>query len=80
MLETTRTYRTKVVNHQQASNDLNDCGFSAFKPWNVVRWDDDGEIPDDSELEFELKEHERHRYSDLHCYSSSFERQGLRFL
>jgi hypothetical protein len=37
MLKTTRTYRAKIVNHQQVSNDFDDCGFSAFKPWNVVR-------------------------------------------
>jgi len=56
MLETTRTYRAKIVNHQQVQDDLDNCGFSASKLWNVARyytqgrWDDDGEIPDDGEL------------------------------
>jgi len=74
MLETTRTYRAKIVNHQQVQDDLDNCGFSASKLWNVARyytqgrWDDDGEIPDDGELKSELKEHER--YSDLHSQSS----------
>ncbi|EMA58707.1 RNA-guided endonuclease InsQ/TnpB family protein [Halorubrum lipolyticum] len=74
MLETTRTYRAKIVNHQQVSDELDQCGFSASKLWNVARyysqgrWDEDGEIPDDGELKSELKEHER--YSDLHSQSS----------
>lgn len=74
MLETTRTYRAKIINHSQVSDDLDDCGFSASKLWNVARyysqgrWDDDGEIPDDGELKSELKEHERYR--DLHSQSS----------
>jgi len=74
MLETTRTYRVKIVNYSQVSGDLDQCGFSASKLWNVARyytqgrWDEDGEIPDDSELKSELKEHER--YSDLHSQSS----------
>ncbi|SEO19480.1 transposase, IS605 OrfB family, central region [Halogranum amylolyticum] len=56
------------------SGDLNQCGFSASKLWNVARyytqgrWDEDGEIPDDGELKSELKEHERYR--DLHSQSS----------
>ena len=62
MLETTRTYRAKISNHQQVSDDLDQCGFSASKPWSVARyytqcrWDEDGEIPDDGELKSELKE------------------------
>ncbi len=81
MLETTRTYRAKIVNHSQVSDDLDQCGFAGSKLWNVARyytqgrWDDDGEIPDDGELKSELKEHER--YSDLHSQSSSFERRSL---
>jgi putative transposase len=81
MLATTRTYRAQIVNHHQVQDDLDQCGFSASKLWNVARyytqgrWDDDGEIPDDGELKSELKEHER--YSDLHSQSSSFE--NLRF-
>ena len=31
MLETTRTYRAKIVNYQQVSDDLDQCGFSASK-------------------------------------------------
>ena len=77
MLETTRTYRAKIVNHQQVSDDLDDCGYSASKLWNVARyhsqqeWDDTGEIPSEAGLKRELKDHER--YSDLHSQSSSFE-------
>jgi putative transposase len=37
MLETTRTYRAKIVNHQQVRDDLDDCGHSASKLWNVAR-------------------------------------------
>ncbi len=74
MLEATRTYRAKIVNHSQVSDDLNQRGFSASKLWNVARydtqgrWDEDGEIPDDGELKSELTEHER--YSDLHSQST----------
>jgi putative transposase len=51
MLKTTRTYRAKIVNHSQVSDDLDDCGHSASKLWSVVRYhsqqecDDTGEIP-----------------------------------
>jgi hypothetical protein len=51
MLETTRTYRAKILNHQQVRDDLDDCGHSASKLWNVARyhsqqeWDETGEIP-----------------------------------
>jgi putative transposase len=74
MLETTRTYRAKLVNYQQVSDDLDDCGHSASKLWNVARyysqqeWDDNGEIPSEADLKRELKDHER--YSDLHSQSS----------
>ncbi len=74
MLETTRIYRAKIADHSQVSDDLDQCGFSASKLWNVARyytqgrWDEDGEILDDGELKSELKEHER--YSDLHSQST----------
>jgi putative transposase len=74
MLETTRTYVARITNHEQIRDDLDQCGFSASKLWNVgryyiqQRWDDDGEIPDEAELKSELKDHER--YSDLHSQSS----------
>ena len=77
MLETTRTYVARITNHSQVRDDLDQCGFSASKLWNVGRyyiqgrWDEDGEIPDEAELKSELKDHER--YSDLHSQSSSFE-------
>ena len=77
MLETTRTYVARITNHSQVRDDLDQCGFSASRLWNVGRyyiqqqWDDDGEIPDEAELKSELKNHER--YSDLHSQSSSFE-------
>ncbi len=54
--------------------DLDQCGVSASKLWNVGRyyiqdrWDEDGEIPDEAELKSELKDHER--YNDLHSQSS----------
>jgi putative transposase len=38
MLETTRTYRAKIANHSQVSGDLDGCGFSASKLWNVARY------------------------------------------
>ena len=81
MLETTRTHVAKITNHRQVRGDLDQCGFSASKLWNVGRyytqqqWDEGGEIPDEAELKAELKDHER--YSDLHSQSSSFE--NLRF-
>ncbi len=81
MLKTTRTYRAKIVNHHQVSDDLDDCGHSASKLWNVARyhtqqeWDDTGEIPSEADLKRELKDHEL--YSDLHSQSSSFERRSL---
>ena len=31
VLETTRTYRAKIVNHQQLQDDLDQCGLSASK-------------------------------------------------
>jgi putative transposase len=74
MLETTRTYRARIVNHQQVSDDLDDCGHSVSKLWNVARyhipqeWDGTGEIPSEADLKRELKDHER--YSDLHSQSS----------
>lgn len=73
-METTRTYRAKIVNHSQVSDALDRCGWSASKLWNVGRryiedkWDETGEIPGDSELKKELKSHER--YKDLHSQSS----------
>jgi putative transposase len=77
MLKTTRTYVAHITNHEQVCDELNKCGFSASKIWNVARyyteqrWDNDGEIPDESELKSELKTHER--FNDLHSQSSSFE-------
>ncbi len=77
MLETTRTYRAKIVNHSQLSDDLDQYGVSASKLWNVARyytqdrWDEDGEVPDDGELKSEFTEHERD--SDFHSQSRSFE-------
>ena len=77
MLETTRTYVAHITNHSQVRDDLDQCGFSASKLWNVGRyyiqdrWDEDGEIPDEAELKSKLKNHER--YSDLHSQPSSFE-------
>jgi hypothetical protein len=74
MLETTRTYQAKIVNHQQVQDELDDCGHSASKLWNVARyhiqqeWDATGEIPSEADLKRELKDHER--YSDLHSQSS----------
>jgi transposase len=78
MLETTRAYRATILNHSQVSDDhdLDQCGFSASasKLWSVARhytqdwWDEDGEIPNDSELKSGLKKHER--YSDLHSQST----------
>jgi putative transposase len=74
MLETTRTYVARITNYAQVREDLDQCGFSASKLWNVgryyiqERWDEDGEIPDEAELKSELKNHER--YSDLYSQSS----------
>jgi len=56
------------------SDDLDDCGHSVSKLWNVARyhvqqeWDDTGEIPSESDFKRELKDHES--YSDLHSQSS----------
>ena len=81
MLETTRSYVARITNHRQVRDELDQCGLSASKLWNVgrhyikQRWDEDSEIPNEAELKSELKDHER--YSDLHSQSSSFE--NLRF-
>ena len=58
-----RTYRAKILNHQQVEEPLNRHGWSASKLWNVAIyysrevWDETGEIPDDSDLKSELKTH-----------------------
>ena len=38
MLETTRTYVAKITNHGQVRDDLDQCGFSVSKLWNVGRY------------------------------------------
>jgi len=74
VLETTRTYIGKITNHSRVKDDLDKCGHSASRLWNVgrsyvqERWDEEGEIPDEAELKSELKGHER--YKDLHSQSS----------
>ena len=61
MLETTRTYRAKIVNHQQVRDDLDNCGHSASKLWSVARyhiqqeWGETGKIPSEADLKRELK-------------------------
>jgi len=73
-MDTVRTYRAKILNHNQVKNDLDRCGFSASKLWNVGRhyiervWEETGEIPKGYELKTELKYHER--YKDLYSQSS----------
>ncbi len=73
-MEITRTYRAKILNHNEVEYDLNQCGFSASKLWNVGRyyikqeWGDTGGIPNGYDLKTELKVHER--YADLHSQSS----------
>ncbi|ERG96243.1 MAG: hypothetical protein J07HQW2_02718 [Haloquadratum walsbyi J07HQW2] len=77
MLDTTCTYVAKITNHQQVRDDLDACGFSASKLWNVGRyyiqeqWDETGEIPEEDELKSTLKNHER--YTDLHSHSTQRE-------
>ena len=50
-------HRAKITNHQQVRDDLDQCGFSVSKLWNVGRydiqqqWDDEGEIPDEAGVE-----------------------------
>jgi putative transposase len=57
VLETTRTYVARITNHSQVRDDLDQCGFSVSKLWNVGRydiqqqWDDEGEIPDEAGVE-----------------------------
>ncbi len=74
LMDTVRTYRAKILNHHQVKNDLDLCGFSASKLWNVGRhyieraWEETGEIPNGYELKTELKDHERYR--DLYSQSS----------
>jgi putative transposase len=69
-----RTYTASIANATQVDDDLDICGFSGSKLWNVAlyysrdRWETDGEIPDEDELKHELKEHEK--YKDLHSQSS----------
>lgn len=73
-METTRTYKAKILNKNQVEDELDQCGFAASKLWNVGRyyiqekWDETGEIPNNTELKKELKDHERYR--DLHSQSS----------
>jgi len=74
LMETTRTYRAKILNYGEVKDDLDQCGFSASKLWNVGRyyieqeWKDTGKIPNGYTLKTELKNHER--YTDLHSQSS----------
>jgi putative transposase len=69
-----RTHRAKIVNHGQVSGDLDQCGWSVSKLWNVGlyhcqhEWDETGEIPDGNDLKSELKGHEK--YTDLQSQSS----------
>jgi len=69
-----RTYRAKILNHQQVEDSLERHGWSASKLWNVANyhsrqvWDETGEIPDDSDLKSELKTH--NKYKGLHSQSS----------
>jgi len=69
-----RTYRAKILNHQQVEEMLDRHGWSASKLWNVANyhsrqvWEDTGEIPDDSDLKSELKTHPK--YKGLHSQSS----------
>lgn len=73
-MEATRTYRAKIVNYNQVSDSLDQCGWAASKLWNVGRWyiqkkwEETGRIPAEAELKKELKTHER--YKDLHSQSS----------
>ncbi len=72
-----RTYRAKILNHQQGEDSPDRHGWSASKLWNVANyhprqvWDETGEIPDHEELKDELKTHPK--YKRLHSQSSSFE-------
>ena len=76
MLETTRTYRAKIVNHSQVSDDLDDCGHSASKLWNVARYHSQQEW---ERVRFRrrprgrMKRPRTRQYKDLHSQSSSFE-------
>ncbi|WP_049934510.1 RNA-guided endonuclease InsQ/TnpB family protein [Haloplanus natans] len=69
-----RTYRAKILNHQQVEDSLDRHGWSVSKLWNVANyhsrqvWDETGEIPDDSDLKSELKTH--NKYKGLHSQSS----------
>lgn len=73
-METTRTYRAKILNQGEVESDLDQCGFSVSKLWNVGRyhieqeWNKSGDIPNEYILKMELKDHER--YKDLHSQSS----------
>lgn len=74
ILETTRTYRAKIINHAQVSEDFDARGHSVSKLWNVARYhsqqecDEPGGILLETDLERELTNHER--YSDVYSQSS----------
>ncbi|EMA51090.1 RNA-guided endonuclease InsQ/TnpB family protein [Halococcus thailandensis] len=69
-----RTHRATITNHSQVSDDLDRCGWSVSKLWNVglyhiqTEWDTTGEIPGEGDLKSELKGHEK--YTDLQSQSS----------
>jgi len=69
-----RTYVCSVRNQAQVSDPLDFAGFAAAKFWNVARWtagriwDETGHIPDNTELQAYLQDHER--YKDLYSHTS----------
>ena len=74
MLEVHRTHESKVLNHSQVEEMLDQHAWSASKLWNVANyhcrqvWDKTGEIPDHSDLKKELKTHPK--YDGLQSQSS----------
>ena len=69
-----RTYVCSIRNQAQVSDPLDFAGFAAAKFWNVARWtagriwDETGHIPDNTELQAYLQDHER--YKDLYSHTS----------
>jgi putative transposase len=74
MPTTRRTHICRIQNHTQVRESLDKHGWSASKLWNVANyharnvWDGTGEIPDESKLKSEVKEHPK--YKGLHSQSS----------
>lgn len=73
-MEVLRTEKCEILNHSQVVGDIDELSVSVCKLWNVARykceqvWKKTDEIPSESELKSELKDHEKYR--ELHSQTA----------